>query len=150
MNYVSIKTEDLSNGEGLRLSLFVSGCSHGCKGCFNRAAWNPNAGFEVTPEVVANLMAALARHDGLSILGGDPLFHRNVEPLTQILKQAKTLYPEKDVWLWTGYLYEDVKHLEIMRYVDVLIDGKYEKNNPTTQPWRGSDNQRLIHIKEIT
>lgn len=150
MNYVSIKTEDLSNGEGLRLSLFVSGCSHGCEGCFNQAAWNPKAGFEVTPEVIANLMAELARHDGLSILGGDPLYPRNVEPLTQLLKQAKALYPEKDVWLWTGYLYEDVKHLEIMRYVDVLIDGKYEKNNPTTQPWRGSDNQRLIHIKELT
>lgn len=149
MNYMDIKTNDFSNGEGCRVTLFVSGCNHGCPGCYNKKTWNPKEGFLLTAEVEDYILASLSSHHGLSLSGGDPMYPRNREKVLDIVQRAKQTYPDKDIWMWTGYSYDEIKDHEIMKYIDVLIDGKYQQQNPTTKPWRGSDNQNLIKVKEI-
>lgn len=152
-NYHLIHECDLSNGEGVRLSLFLSGCSHGCKGCYNKKTWNPTSGEPLTYEIIDEILERCADHDGISITGGDPLHRRNRSTVRYLVDRFTSMYPTKDIWLWTGYKIEDIRDQpeirRILSKVDVLIDGKYEKDNPTTKPWRGSDNQRLIKIKEI-
>lgn len=148
MRYADIYTDDFSNGEGRRLTLFVTGCSHGCPGCHNRAAQNPKYGNEYTEDTKYTLLAMLENHTGLTLTGGDPLFKRNIAELTELARDAKELYPYKDIWLWTGYTHSEVADLEILQYVDVLVDGKYEESRPPA-PWRGSDNQQLIYLKEL-
>jgi anaerobic ribonucleoside-triphosphate reductase activating protein len=149
MNYDRYYTCDVLNGEGLRVVLFVSGCVHACGGCHNKALWNRKAGKEFTQEVLDEILKACASHDGLTLSGGDPLHPANWGAVEDICRQFKAMYPEKDIWLWTGYSYEAVQHLPLMRYLDVVVDGLYVQGLPTTKPWRGSDNQRLIRIKEI-
>ena len=147
MKFSALYKEDFLNGEGLRVSLFVSGCSHGCEGCHNPRTHNPKYGEEYTDDVKWEIIAALEKADGLTLSGGDPLFKRNIEPLTDLVKEVKSIYPEKNIWMWTGHTYQNVKHLEILKYVDVLIDGKYDKTRPSA-PWRGSDNQQIIYLGE--
>ncbi len=148
MNYVGFYPEDYSNGEGRRVTLFVSGCSHGCKGCHNQPAQNPKAGKPVDGFIISQILEALEEADGFTITGGDPLYKRNIEGVTTLLEVIKKTYPQKDIWMWTGYTYKDVEHLEVMRYVDVLIDGKYEQDLPPA-PWRGSNNQEIIFLNKI-
>lgn len=152
-NYNRYYECDLSNGEGVRVTLFLSGCSHGCAGCYNTSTWNPKSGQELTDEIIEEILQKCAVHDGLSLSGGDPLYLRNRSTVLHICSSFKHRYPDKDIWMWTGYKHEDVKDdptvSEILKHVDVLIDGKYEKDNPTQKPWRGSDNQNLIKLKEI-
>ena len=148
MNYDRYYTCDVVNGEGLRVTLFVTGCAHACPGCYNRATWDRLAGQPFTPEVRAQLLDLCHDHDGLSLSGGDPLLPANREAIAELCRLFKQRYPDKDIWLWTGYLYEEVRDLELLRDVDVLIDGRYLQEQPTTQPWRGSANQRLIRLKD--
>ena len=151
MNYMKIDPTDMNNGDGLRVSLFVSGCSHGCKGCFNEAAWDYRAGQEFTQQTLKLLLGWCSNPsiDGLSILGGEPLARKNAFDVKHILAMHKKLFPSCDRWLWTGYTLEEVLHSswahDIGDYVDFLIDGRYDASKPTTKPWRGSDNQRLWH-----
>lgn len=145
MNYMEIRPFDTANGEGVRVSLFVAGCKHHCEGCFNRESWKFNAGKEFT---YANLYGIIKLIDdeaisGLSILGGEPLDDRNIQEVTNICKRIKTVYPEKSIWLWTGFQLHEKIHLDVMKYVDVVIDGKYDSSKPTVKPYRGSDNQNL-------
>lgn len=149
MNYHKIMKYDFQNGVGCRVALFVSGCIHACDGCYNESTWNPKSGSPFDKDVLESLLDALDFHDGLTLTGGDPMHHRNRAEILNLCKLAKERYPEKNIWMWTGYRFEDIQDDPILGYVDVLIDGKYEKNNKTTKPWRGSDNQRLIHVKEI-
>lgn len=149
MNYDRYYTCDLVNGEGIRVTLFVTGCEHACAGCYNQSAWNRKSGKPFTAEVQEQILAACARHDGLSLSGGDPLLPHNRNAVLELCQEFKLRYPEKDIWLWTGYRYEDIADLEILKLIDVLIDGKYEKDQPTSQPWRGSANQRLIRLAEL-
>lgn len=152
-NYHRYYTCDLSNGNGVRVTLFLSGCSHGCKGCYNTATWNPNSGEPLTNEIIERILDECDSHTGLSITGGDPLYVRNRSTVLDVCRRFKRRYPEKDIWLWTGYRVEDIRTdpivSDIFKYVDVVIDGKYERDNPTQKPWRGSDNQRLIYTSEL-
>ncbi|MXR36156.1 anaerobic ribonucleoside-triphosphate reductase activating protein [Craterilacuibacter sinensis] len=148
MHYARFYGCDLVNGEGIRVTLFVSGCLHACAGCYNRSTWDRKSGQPFTAEVEAELLDLCASHDGLSLSGGDPLHPHNRAAIESLCRAFKARYPDKDIWLWTGYRYEDIGTLALLRYIDVLIDGKYEQDLPTTKPWRGSDNQRLFRLAQ--
>lgn len=158
MNYSKIKWTDVANGVGVRISLFVSGCRHGCPGCFNPEAWSFSAGEAYTPEVEDKLLEKLGASyiKGLSLLGGEPLDPRNQEAVLALLKRFRREYPEKDVWCYSGYVYEDLlsgaigtEGREILSYVDILVDGRFEEaeHNLSLQ-FRGSENQRIIAVPE--
>lgn len=152
-NYNRIYPCDLSNGEGVRLTIFFSGCIHGCKGCYNVDTWEPTSGIQFNEQTIEKLLNDCAIHSGLSLSGGDPLHPNNRETVYEIVTRFKQLYPDKDIWMWTGFVFSDIKDepeiKRILQHIDVVIDGKYEKDLPTQLPWRGSNNQRLIKIKEI-
>jgi anaerobic ribonucleoside-triphosphate reductase activating protein len=121
---------------------------HACEGCHNKSLWSPKSGSPLTEEVICEIIEKLKLHDGLSLSGGDPLHPVNRQATLDLVQRVKSAYPEKTIWMWTGYVYSDVKDLEVMKHIDVLIDGKYEKDNPTKKLWRGSDNQVLIRLKQ--
>lgn len=155
MNYLSIEVVDSVNGEGLRTSLFVAGCSHACSGCFNKESWDYKAGVKFDSEAKATLYEALNQPyiSGLSILGGDPLADKNFLDVCLLCASVKTLYPDKTIWLWTGYTLEEILDRgkeTILKYLDVLVDGKFEEHlkDTTTRSWVGSSNQRVINLKE--
>lgn len=145
MNICGYESTDFINGEGVRTSLWVSGCSHKCKGCFNQKAWSYRYGKEFTDEDMESLKKDLSRNfiSGLSIMGGEPLDPENIDVVKRIIKEVKSCFGEsKDIMVWTGYLFEDLDE-EIKKHVDLIMDGKYDENKPTTKRFRGSDNQRL-------
>lgn len=151
MNYHNIVHCDMRNGTGLRVTLFVSGCNHHCKGCHNPQTWDPNSGIEFDGAAKQELFAELNKEyiSGVTFSGGDPLFPSNREVILSLCKEIKTLYPNKNIWLYTGYRYEQVKHLEILKYIDVLVDGKYvEKLRSVNLPWVGSSNQKVIYVSD--
>lgn len=151
MNYHNIVHCDMRNGTGLRVTLFVSGCNHHCKGCHNPQTWDPNSGIEFDGAAKQELFAELNKDyiSGVTFSGGDPLFPSNREVILSLCKEIKTLYPNKNIWLYTGYRYEQVKHLEILKYIDVLVDGKYvEKLRSVNLPWVGSSNQKVIYVSD--
>lgn len=161
MNYGTIKNFDIANGTGVRVSLFVSGCSHHCLGCFNAIAWDYNYGNEFTKEV-ENMLINMINNpniEGLSLLGGEPFDPLNQKGLIEFLRRVKNECPGKNIWSWTGYTYErdlvpggsaytDVTD-EMLSYLDILVDGKFvlaEKN--INIRFRGSTNQRIIDMKK--
>lgn len=151
MNYAAIKNYDIANGPGCRVSLFVSGCRHHCKGCFNAEAQAFDYGTEYTAETRRELLSMLSDEHitGLSILGGEPFEPENREEVLQLCIAAKSLYPEKDIWVWTGGEFEDLKNLPVMQYIDVLIDGPFvETLKNLSLFYRGSLNQRVIDVKK--
>ena len=155
MRYAKIRKMDISNGEGVRVSLFVQGCSFHCKNCFNQETWDFNGGREFTTAEIQKIIE-LANKDyiaGLSILGGEPLHNNNVDEVFHIVATFKEKFPNKDIWLWTGFKFEDAikdsKRKFILRNVDVLIDGQFEEDKKDlTLKWRGSSNQRVIDCKK--
>lgn len=150
MNYAKIKLVDVGNGRGVRTSLYVSGCRNHCKGCFNPETWAFSYGTPFTDVEAEKIIHQLSHSymNGLSVLGGEPLEPENREALLPFLKKVKETYPSKPTWLYTGYLYENVKDYEIMKYVDFLVDGRFilELKNPNLR-FRGSSNQRIIDVK---
>lgn len=150
MNYATIKPVDIANGDGVRVSLFVSGCTHHCKGCFNEVAWDFNYGYPFTDDIERDILNLCDRFyiRGLSVLGGEPLDPHNVERLLVLCRNFKLIYPDKTIWLYTGYKWEDVKHLEIMNYIDVLVDGRFvQELRDLRLKFRGSSNQRIIDVQ---
>lgn len=150
MNYGRIKKTDIANGPGVRVSLFVSGCRNRCKGCFQPETWDFNYGEEFTLKTFVEIDNALDPDyiDGLTILGGDPFEPENIEYVTAICESIKTTQPDKSIWIYTGYLYEDLRGLEIMRYIDVLVDGPFiESKKDISLQFRGSSNQRIIDVR---
>lgn len=153
MNYADYKSVDVVNGEGTRCSLFVSGCEHACKGCFNAKALNPNYGQPFTKEVedriIADLNDTRIKRQGLSLLGGDPLYPGNLGAILRLCERVKS-ETGADIWLWTGYRREEAPEGSeaIFKYVDVVIDGKFEQDlyDPDLK-WRGSSNQRIIYME---
>ena len=154
MNYADYKRFDVLNGRGLRHSLFVSGCSHQCSMCFNREAWDSNFGEQFTKEIENKIIADLQKEkpyiQGLSILGGEPF--ENLDGLFPLVERVRKECPEKDIWIWSGYTYEqiikDENKLKLLTMCDMLIDGKYiHKLRDLTLKWRGSSNQRVIDIR---
>ena len=143
MNYSGLNTCDSTNGNGLRVSLFVSGCSLHCKGCFNKDAWDKNYGKEFTEKTMDTLLEALRSPwiDGLSILGGDPLEDYNVPTVSYIVALVKQFMPEKTIWLWTGRKYEQIKDLALLKHVDVLITEPFIERKKCYGKYYGSSNQ---------
>lgn len=160
MNYATIKNMDVANGTGLRVSLFVSGCTHHCKGCFNPEAWNFDYGEAFTQEVEDKILAMLkpVHIQGLSLLGGEPFEPQNQAALLPFLKRVKEAYPEKNIWAYSGYNFEldmltgklgpeEITH-EMLTLIDVLVDGEFvlDLRDPRLK-FRGSSNQRIIDVQ---
>ncbi len=161
MKYADIKTVDVANGKGVRVSLFVSGCNHHCKGCFNSQAWDFNYGNDFTEKQIDQIINELDHPyiSGLSLLGGEPLEHINQKGLLPLLKKVKEKFPEKDIWCYTGYTFDKdiIENMfnnwdetkEVMSYIDVLVDGKFEEDKKDLKlKFRGSSNQRIIDVQQ--
>ena len=159
MYYGNIKKYDIADGPGVRVSLFVSGCRHHCKGCFNAETWDFQYGQPYTQEVEEEILAALKPGyiEGLTLLGGEPFEPENQAELVKLLKKVRTTYPDKNIWCYTGYLY-DVDLIpggkvytevteEMLSYNDTLVDGEFiEAEKDLSLQFRGSRNQRIIHL----
>ena len=159
MNYASIKNCDIANGPGVRVSLFVSGCTHRCKGCFNEVAWDFNYGQPFTQQTIDQILEMMKPGyiKGITLLGGEPFEPQNQPALVNLLRQIKSVYPDKTVWAFSGYLFDKdilpgrlgdpAVTQEVIRYIDVLVDGPFvlEKKNLSLR-FRGSTNQRIIHV----
>lgn len=151
MNYHNITKDDMLNGDGLRVVLWVSGCSHHCKGCQNPITWDPNDGLLFDQAAKEEIFAELDKSyvSGLTLSGGDPLFPGNRSAITALVKEVKDRYPNKTIWLYTGFSWEEIMDLELIPYVDVVVEGKFvEELKDTTLHWKGSSNQRVIHVAE--
>ena len=151
MNYGKIKPVDVANGDGIRVSVFVSGCPHPCSGCFNQELWDYDAGEPFDNETILHILDLCSKDyiTGLSLLGGEPLDPNNIMQMLYLCNAFKRKFPNKDIWCYTGYKWEDVKHLHIMNFIDVLVDGPYiEEQKDISLPFCGSRNQRLIDVKE--
>ncbi len=159
MNYAEIKKYDVANGLGVRISLFVSGCSHHCKNCFNSIAWDFNYGNLFTKDTENEIIDFLKKPmiSGLTILGGEPMEIANQKGLYEFLKRVKNEVPNKNIWCYTGYLLEDLLygkvHIditdELLNIIDILVDGKYiEELRDITLKYKGSSNQRIIDLKQ--
>ena len=151
MRYNTIRQLDIANGPGCRVSIFVQGCTFECVGCFNKVARDFKGGKEFTEQTM-ELLIELAKPDhikGLSILGGEPLHPRNRTDVLDLVKKFKEAYPDKTIWLWTGYLLEDGFEDLVDSKIDVLIDGLFkEELKDLRLKYRGSSNQRVIDLKE--
>ena len=152
MRYNKIRKMDISNGPGVRVSVFFQGCSFHCKGCFNSETWDFLGGLEFGDEQIEEILK-LAEDDyieGLSILGGEPMHPKNIEATTMLAKRFKEKYPNKTIWVWSGFLFDEyIKDLEVSKYLDVVVDGQFieELRNPNLK-WKGSSNQRVIDVVE--
>ena len=151
MNYHKYFPLDVVNGEGTRCVLFVSGCIHKCVGCHNATTIKPESGHPYTAELEEKILKDLGdprvHKDGLSLSGGDPLFPGNLDDVGRLARRAKEMYPDKDIWMWTGYVIEELTdaQCDVLRFVDVLVDGPFiQAERDLTQPWSGSRNQRVL------
>ena len=152
MNYHNVTKCDMLNGEGARVVLWVSGCTHACPNCHNPQTWDKNSGIPFTSEVVDEILQALSEPfcNGLTVSGGDPLATYNYETVLDLCKLVKTQFPTKTIWIYTGYVYDKVKvkYPEILEYIDVLVDGPYiERLKDKKLQYRGSSNQNIIRLK---
>ena len=151
MHYANIKNLDISNGPGIRVSLFVSGCRRHCKGCFNEVAQSFEYGTRFGSETLVELLRLLSNPHikGLSVLGGEPLEPENRDTVLDICKAVRVAFgAKKTIWMWTGYSWEDAKDLPVMEYLDVLVDGPFvEEQKNLCLPYCGSENQRVIDVK---
>ena len=161
MNFATIKPVDIANGEGVRVTLFVSGCRHGCKSCFNPEAWSFEYGQPFNQQIIDNLLESLKPDfiSGLTLLGGEPFEPENQKGLLDLVKQVKAAYPNKNIWCFTGFLldYEllgksraNTPYMhELLSYIDVLVDGRFvEELKDITLRFRGSRNQRIIDVQK--
>lgn len=151
MKYHNITHDDMLNGKGLRVVLWLSGCEHHCKGCQNPITWNADDGLIFDDDAKQEIFDQLDKDyiDGLTISGGDSLYIPNREEVYRLCKEVKENYPNKTIWLYTGYLWEEVKDLPLMEYVDVVCDGKFvEELKDNTIEWVGSSNQRVIDVRK--
>ncbi|GAM60130.1 ribonucleotide reductase [Vibrio ishigakensis] len=151
MNYHNYYPVDVVNGPGTRCTLFVSGCIHQCRGCYNQSTWSPSSGHlftqEMEDQIINDLKDTRIKKRGLSLSGGDPLLPSNVPHILKLVQRVKRECPDKDIWMWTGYLLAELtpEQQEVIKYVDTLIDGKFEKDQADARlEWRGSANQ-VIH-----
>lgn len=159
-NYSKIKTFDIANGKGIRTSIFFSGCEHYCENCFNSELWDFNVGQSFTKEVYeSKIKPTMNEHiTGISILGGEPLHPNNITATFNLVKWFKEDFPEKTIWLWSGYTWEELTsksnsnykiNIGILNNIDVLVDGKYvDELRDISLKWCGSTNQRVINIQE--
>lgn len=152
MRYNQIREMDISNGPGVRVSIFMQGCHFHCKNCFNKETWDFEGGEEFTEDTIKRVLQLSNKEyiKGLSILGGEPMHPNNIEGTTKLAKAFKEEYPDKTIWAWSGYRFDkDLKDKDVLKYIDVLVDGTYkeELHNPTLK-WKGSSNQRVIDVQK--
>lgn len=161
MNYAEIKYCDVANGPGVRTSLFVSGCSHHCPGCFNEIAWDFNYGKPFTQDTIDSIIESLKPDyiQGLTLLGGEPFEYSNQKGLLPLVRQVREVLPQKDIWCFTGFLFDKdiIKNMckrwketnELLSYIDVLVDGRFvEELKNLNLKFKGSENQRTILVNE--
>ncbi|PSW05177.1 anaerobic ribonucleoside-triphosphate reductase-activating protein [Photobacterium lipolyticum] len=156
MNYHNYYPVDVINGPGTRCTLFVSGCEHQCRGCYNQSTWRLDAGHLFTQamedQIIQDLNDPRIKRRGLSLSGGDPLHPANLASVLQLVKRVKAECCDKDIWLWSGYVLSELteQQQEIVKLIDVLVDGKFEKE--TQDPslvWRGSENQIIHYFQDV-
>lgn len=151
MRYHNITKDDMLNGDGLRVVLWVAGCSHHCLECQNPVTWNPDGGIPFTEREKEELFAELEKPyvSGITFTGGDPLHEANEPEILALAKEIRQRFPKKTIWLYTGFSWDYVKEREIAGYLDVLVDGRYVREQRDKQlHWRGSANQRVIAVPE--
>ena len=152
MKYNKIRKMDISNGPGVRVSIFMQGCAFHCENCFNKETWDFNGGTDFTEETIKKVLDLCDKDYivGLSILGGEPMHPNNIDGTTALAKAFKEKFLNKNLWVWSGYLFDkDLKDKEVLKYIDVLVDGQFINNlhNPTLK-WKGSANQRVIDVQK--
>lgn len=152
MRYNKIRKMDISNGPGIRVSIFMQGCAFNCKNCFNPETHDFNGGEEFTDKTIERIISLCANENvvGLSVLGGEPMHPKNIDGTMRLAKAFKEKYPDKTVWAWTGYLFDRyLSDKEVCKYLDVVVDGQYveELHNPSLK-WKGSSNQRVIDVQK--
>jgi len=151
MRYHNITKEDMLNGDGLRVVLWVSGCNHHCKNCQNPITWDKNCGLIFDENAEKELFDSIDKPyiSGITFSGGDPLFPDNRSEIQRLIKKVKDTFPTKTIWLYTGYKWEEIKDIEELKLVDVIADGEYiEELKDNNLPWVGSSNQRVIDVKK--
>ena len=150
MRYNKIRKMDISNGPGVRISIFMQGCHFHCKDCFNSETWDFEGGKEFTDETINRVLDLCDKEyiKGLSILGGEPLHPKNIEGTTRLAKKFKEKFNDKTIWVWSGFLFETVNK-DTLKYIDVLVDGQFKTElfNPTLK-YKGSSNQRVIDVQK--
>lgn len=152
LRYNKIRKMDIANGPGVRVSIFMQGCTFNCKNCFNPETHDFNGGKEFNEKTIERVLELCDNDNvvGLSILGGEPMHPNNIDGTTMLAKAFKSKYPNKSLWAWTGFSFEkNIKDKEIAKYLDVLVDGQYmeELHNPKLK-WKGSENQRVIDVQK--
>ena len=151
MRYHNITKDDMLNGDGLRVVLWVAGCNHHCKECHNPITWDPDGGLPFDEAAKQEIFEELGKPyiSGITFSGGDPLYSGNVAEVTELAKIIREQFPDKTIWLYTGGLWEDICGMEIIRYIDVLVDGEFEvERKELNLQWKGSANQRVIDVPE--
>ena len=149
MRYHNITKDDMLNGEGLRVVLWVAGCGHACPGCHNPVTWDANGGLPFDREAEDELFAELGKDyvSGVTLSGGDPLFPANRADIAALCARIRQQFPEKTIWLYTGYTWEQIQDLPLLENVDVVVDGRFVQAQADSQlHWRGSANQRVIDV----
>ncbi|WP_194437161.1 anaerobic ribonucleoside-triphosphate reductase-activating protein [Vibrio fluminensis] len=154
MNYHQYYPIDVVNGPGTRVTLFVSGCEHKCRGCYNKTTWRVDSGHlftqQLEDQIIADLNDTRIKRKGLSLSGGDPLHPANVADVLRLVKRVRAECPNKDIWLWTGYMLSELSEAqkEIVELIDVMVDGKFEQEKRDLNlEWRGSSNQVIHYFK---
>ena len=151
MNYHDITKQDMLNGDGIRVVLWVAGCNHHCKNCQNPITWDEKGGLPFDKDAEDELFEALDKPyiDGITFSGGDPLFPNNRSEVFRLIKKCREFFPEKSIWLYTGYTWEEIKDLEGISDIDVIAEGEFiEELKDNNLEWVGSSNQRVINVKE--
>lgn len=154
MKFTKIKDNDVANGMGITMSLWTQGCPHHCKGCFNEETWNYDGGEEFNSENLQYVLDNIDKNGikrNLAVLGGEPLCPQNVDGVLELCKKFKEAYPEKKIYLWSGYIYDEFndKQRDTLEYIDILVDGQFQiENRNLSLILRGSSNQRIIEVKK--
>ena len=151
MRYHNIPKDDMLNGDGLRVVLWVAGCAHACPGCHNPVTWDPEGGLPFDEAARQEIYEELEKDyvSGITFSGGDPLHPANMQGVTELARQIRSDFPDKTIWLYTGSTWDEVRDLEVIRYVDVLVDGPFrEDEKDSTLHWKGSANQQVIDVQK--
>lgn len=151
MRYHNITKDDMLNGDGLRVVLWVAGCAHACPGCHNPVTWDPEGGLPFDEAARREIYEELEKDyvSGITFSGGDPLHPANIRGVTELARQIRNDFPDKTIWLYTGSTWNEVRDLEVARYVDVLVDGTFqEAKKDNTLRWKGSSNQQVIDVQK--
>ena len=151
MRYHNITKDDMLNGDGLRAVLWVAGCAHACEECQNPVTWDINGGLLFDEDAKKELFSELSKPyiSGVTMSGGDPLHPANRADMGSLIEEVKNTFPGKTIWLYTGYLWEDIKDLPFVKNIDILVDGKYDRHLADHKlKWKGSSNQRVVNVPE--